>query len=115
MTQMGARLRTGLLAAAAETGHRIGISGPLAMPTLLFEDDPDLARGRCFSHEAAKQGVIFHPVLNWFMSGAHTGAGHRPGHRDGKDGVSQDADPGLSGVKAHCGPLACPPAGACVS
>jgi glutamate-1-semialdehyde 2,1-aminomutase len=72
MTQMGARLRTGLLAAAAETGHRIGISGPLAMPTLLFEDDPDLVRGRCFSHEAAKQGVIFHPVLNWFMSGAHT-------------------------------------------
>ena len=72
MQTMGARLRAGLLEAASTAGHKVGISGPLAMPTLLFEDDHDLARGRRFAREAAQLGVIFHPVLNWFLSGAHT-------------------------------------------
>ena len=72
MQAMGARLRTGLLNAASAAGHKVDITGPLAMPTLLFEGDHDLARGRRFAHEAARLGVIFHPVLNWFLSGAHS-------------------------------------------
>ncbi len=71
---MGARLRDGIVAAAASTGHRISYSGPLAMPTLLFEDDHDLARGRQFAREAASLGAILHPVLNWFLSAAHAEA-----------------------------------------
>lgn len=71
---MGARLRDGIVAAAASTGHRISYSGPLAMPTLLFDDDHDLVRGRQFAREAAALGAILHPVLNWFLSAAHTEA-----------------------------------------
>ena len=42
------------------------------MPTLLFEGDHDLVRGRRLAREATHLGAIFHPVLNWFLSGAHT-------------------------------------------
>lgn len=71
---VGRRLRSGILAAAQSTGHRIDYSGPLAMPTLLFADDDDLTKGRRFSREAAGLGAILHPVLNWFLSTAHTEA-----------------------------------------
>ncbi|HUS42313.1 MAG TPA: aminotransferase class III-fold pyridoxal phosphate-dependent enzyme [Ilumatobacteraceae bacterium] len=71
---IGARLRSGILAAAESTGHRIDYSGPLAMPTLLFTDDDNLTLGRRFSREAAGLGAIFHPALNWFLSAAHTDA-----------------------------------------
>ena len=42
ITAMGERLRDGLTAAAAAAGHRISYTGPVTMPTLLFEDDPEL-------------------------------------------------------------------------
>ncbi|MDJ0785731.1 MAG: aminotransferase class III-fold pyridoxal phosphate-dependent enzyme [Myxococcota bacterium] len=70
----GERLREGLLAAAAKSGHRIRYTGPPSMPTLLFEDDAKLERGRRFSREAALRGAIFHPTLNWFLSAAHDDA-----------------------------------------
>ena len=44
------------------------------MPTLLFDDDPALERGRHFSREAALRGAIFHPCLNWFLNAAHDAA-----------------------------------------
>jgi glutamate-1-semialdehyde 2,1-aminomutase len=67
----GERLRAGILAAAKKTGHRIRYSGPASMPTLLFDDDPRLLRGRQFSREAALRGALFHPNLNWFLNAAH--------------------------------------------
>ncbi len=70
----GDRLRAGLQEAAKKNGHRIRQSGPSTMPTLLFEDDPNLETGRCFSREAAMRGALFHPNLNWFLNAAHDDA-----------------------------------------
>ncbi len=67
----GLRLKTGLVEAAARTGHRIEMSGPDTMPTLLFADDPDNARAQRFARHAAHLGAIFHPSLNWFLCAAH--------------------------------------------
>ncbi|MEZ5558222.1 MAG: aminotransferase class III-fold pyridoxal phosphate-dependent enzyme [Pseudomonadales bacterium] len=74
MVAMGTRLRDGIVAAAAASGHTISYTGPVTMPTLLFADDPDGARQRHFAREAARHGAILHPSLNWNLSGAHTAA-----------------------------------------
>ena len=72
LMKSGKRLRLGLLDAAKATGHAIRYTGPVTMPTLLFEgDDKKLTKGRQFSREAAKRGVLFHPVLNWFICLSH--------------------------------------------
>ena len=47
---------------ATASGHRIRQSGPVTMPTLLFEEDPNLEKGRCFSGEAALRGSLLHPT-----------------------------------------------------
>jgi glutamate-1-semialdehyde 2,1-aminomutase len=70
----GERLRDGLVSAAKNTEHRIRYTGPPTMPTLLFEDDPNLDRGRRFSLEAAARGALFHPNLNWFLNASHDDA-----------------------------------------
>jgi len=70
----GLRLRDGMEKAAFRSGHRIRWSGPPAMPTLLFADDPQLVRGRRFATEAARRGALFHPSLNWFLCAAHDDA-----------------------------------------
>lgn len=74
ITRMGERLRDGVVAAAKAAGHRIGYTGPVTMPTLLFEDDPQGDRQRHFAREAAGRGAILHPSLNWNLSKAHTAA-----------------------------------------
>ncbi len=71
ITRMGERLRAGIAAAADATGHRISQTGPVTMPTLLFDGDTDGARQRIFAREAAGRGAIFHPGLNWNLSAAH--------------------------------------------
>ena len=63
-----------VLDAAAEIGRAVSYSGPPAMPTFLFADDPDIALGRRFSRAAAERGALLHPLLNWNLSGAHTPA-----------------------------------------
>lgn len=74
ITLMGERLRRGLIAGAAAAGHDVVLSGPVTMPSLLFDDDADLSKGRTFSRLAAEAGIIFHPLLNWNLSGAHRAA-----------------------------------------
>ncbi len=74
MTEMGKRLRTGIIEAAAEAGHAISYTGPPTMPTLIFLDDADRTIGRRFSREAAGRGALLHPMLNWNLSAAHTEA-----------------------------------------
>ncbi len=71
---MGRRLMAGIEAAAAEHGRRIEFSGPPAMPSLRFVDDPDGRRVRAFARVAATEGAILHPLLNWNLSLAHTEA-----------------------------------------
>ncbi|MEZ5278933.1 MAG: aminotransferase class III-fold pyridoxal phosphate-dependent enzyme [Acidimicrobiales bacterium] len=74
ITDMGTRLCAGLSEAATAAGQRIVLSGPVTMPTLLFDDDADKSKVRAFSRAAAGAGAIFHPFLNWFLSAAHTAA-----------------------------------------
>jgi glutamate-1-semialdehyde 2,1-aminomutase len=44
------------------------------MPSILFEDDADFARGSRFVQEALQRGVYLHPKHNMFLSLAHTPA-----------------------------------------
>lgn len=74
MRAMGQRLRDGIAAQAAEFGIGVRQSGPPQMPTVLFDDDPDCAKGNRFTLEALKHGVYLHPRHNMFLSTAHTEA-----------------------------------------
>jgi len=74
MRRMGQRLRDGIAAQAARHGVGVRQSGPPQMPTILFEDDADYAKGARFVLEALKRGVYLHPKHNMFLSLAHTAA-----------------------------------------
>jgi glutamate-1-semialdehyde 2,1-aminomutase len=74
MEAMGQQLKNGFIEAAASSGHEINFCGPVTMPTFLFKNDPNAKRARQFARHAARSGAIFHPTLNWFLSGAHTPA-----------------------------------------
>jgi glutamate-1-semialdehyde 2,1-aminomutase len=71
MQSMATLLVNGITEAARDTGHAVVLSGPATMPTLLFEGERKGERARHFAREAALRGAIFHPALNWFISGAH--------------------------------------------
>jgi glutamate-1-semialdehyde 2,1-aminomutase len=72
ITHAGERLRSGIIAAATAAGQPISYTGPVTMPTLLFEQDPEHVRLRQFASEAARAGALLHPALNWNLSAAHT-------------------------------------------
>ncbi len=72
MHEMGQRLRDGIAAQSREFGIGVRQSGPPQMPTLLFDNDPDCAKGERFTLEALKHGVYLHPKHNMFLSTAHT-------------------------------------------
>jgi glutamate-1-semialdehyde 2,1-aminomutase len=74
MRAMGKRLRQGLSERAAHHGLAISQTGPVQMPTLLFEDDPEWKRGFAFCAEALRHGAYLHPKHNMFLSCAHTEA-----------------------------------------
>lgn len=74
MHELGLRFREGVAAQAASFGIGVRQSGPPQMPTLLFDDDPDFAKGDRFTREALKHGVYLHPRHNMFLSTAHTEA-----------------------------------------
>ena len=75
LVTMGERLSRGMQAVAAQHGHEIHYSGPVTMPSMIFrQDDRALTRGRAFSQAMAAQGVLWHPLLNHFLSLAHTAA-----------------------------------------
>jgi glutamate-1-semialdehyde 2,1-aminomutase len=74
MTAMGSRLRQGLQAQADARGVAIRQSGPPQLPLLLFDDDPEHAKGFAFCAEALKRGVYLHPTHTMFLSAAHAPA-----------------------------------------
>jgi glutamate-1-semialdehyde 2,1-aminomutase len=71
INRVGQRLHDGLLAAAERADQSVSITGPVTMPTLLFDNDPDYVRLNAFAGEAARRGTIFHPAVNWNLSLAH--------------------------------------------
>jgi len=74
MRERGQRLRDGIAAQAAAAGVGVRQSGPPQMPTILFDDDANFAKGERFCQETLKRGVYMHPRHNMFLSTAHTNA-----------------------------------------
>ena len=74
ITALGERLRGGLAERADAAGFGLRQSGPGTMPLFLFDDDPDLRKGFCFSSEMLARGVYVHPWHNMFLCAAMTEA-----------------------------------------
>ncbi|MFO1061282.1 MAG: aminotransferase class III-fold pyridoxal phosphate-dependent enzyme [Dongiaceae bacterium] len=71
MRRSGMRLREGIAAQAARHGVGVRQSGPPQMPLILFEADPEVAKGKLFCVEALQRGVYLHPTHTMFVSCAH--------------------------------------------
>lgn len=74
MRRMGQMLRDGIAQLAEAYSLPVRQTGPVQMPTILFEDDADHAKGFAFCSAAIRAGVYFHPLHNMFLSAAHTEA-----------------------------------------
>jgi glutamate-1-semialdehyde 2,1-aminomutase len=44
------------------------------MPLMLFDNDPEVRKGRAFCSAALRHGAFFHPQHNMFLSAAHGAA-----------------------------------------
>ncbi|MCC7275561.1 MAG: aminotransferase class III-fold pyridoxal phosphate-dependent enzyme [Alphaproteobacteria bacterium] len=71
MVAMGTRLRAGLDRLAARHATPIRQTGPVQMPMVLFDDDPDFAKGDLFCATALRHGAYLHPRHTMFLSTAH--------------------------------------------
>ena len=74
MRLMGERLRHGLAERAKHHGLAITQTGPVQLPTLLFDNDTEWKKGFAFCAEALRHGAYLHPKHNMFLSCAHTAA-----------------------------------------
>jgi glutamate-1-semialdehyde 2,1-aminomutase len=74
ITALGETLRAGLAERAKAAGFGFRQSGPGVMPLFLFDDDPDLRKGFCWSSEMLARGVYVHPWHNMFLCAAMTEA-----------------------------------------
>jgi glutamate-1-semialdehyde 2,1-aminomutase len=74
ITALGQRLRKGLAERASAAGFALRQTGPVTMPLFLFDEDPDLRKGFCFSSEMLSRGVYVHPWHNMFLCAAMTEA-----------------------------------------
>jgi len=72
--RLGQRLRDGLAERALAAGFGLRQTGPVTMPLFLFEDDPDLRKGFCWSSAMLERGVYVHPWHNMFLCDAMTDA-----------------------------------------
>lgn len=67
---LGANLRAGLAERAAAHGFAFRQTGPATMPLFLFDDDPDLRKGFCWSSAMLARGQYVHPWHNMFLCAA---------------------------------------------
>ncbi|WP_337186876.1 aminotransferase class III-fold pyridoxal phosphate-dependent enzyme [Phenylobacterium sp.] len=74
ITTLGETLRAGLAERAAAAGFGLRQTGPSTLPLFLFDEDPDLRKGFCWSSEMLARGVYVHPWHNMFLCAAMTGA-----------------------------------------
>jgi glutamate-1-semialdehyde 2,1-aminomutase len=70
LQRIGERLRNGLAAVATRHGWGFRQTGPVQMPSFLFDDDPDFRRGMCWASEMLERGVYVHPWHNMFLCAA---------------------------------------------
>jgi glutamate-1-semialdehyde 2,1-aminomutase len=68
---VGQTLRSGLSSRAAAHGFALRQTGPVQMPLILFEEDPDFRIGYAWTGECVDRGVYFSPYHNMFLSAAH--------------------------------------------
>jgi glutamate-1-semialdehyde 2,1-aminomutase len=71
---LGERLRAGLDAAAAKHGFALRQTGPVQMPQIMFEGDPDFRVGYGWAEEMLARGIYMHPWHNMFLCAAMTEA-----------------------------------------
>jgi glutamate-1-semialdehyde 2,1-aminomutase len=67
----GELLRKGLDDLAAAHGIRLRQTGPVQMPLVLVDEDPDWQKTNLLCSEAAVRGVYLHPWHNMFICAAH--------------------------------------------
>lgn len=72
MVELGNQLRSGIDERAAAHGFGIRQTGPVQMPILLFDEDPDLRLGAAFAGGMIERGIYFHPWHNMFLCAAMT-------------------------------------------
>ena len=72
MEELGAMLKNGLEETGRSHGYSPRVTGPLSIPYLTFDDDPDLYLNQRFGAAMAFRGIFLHPHHNWFISLAHT-------------------------------------------
>ncbi len=94
---LGVRLRDGLAARSAAAGFSLRQTGPVTMPLFLFDEDPDMRMGFCWSSEMLKRGVYVHPWHNMFMCVAMTA--------EDIDGALDAAEASFAALKAQRGAL----------
>lgn len=68
---MGARFRDGFASIAKGHGFVLHQTGPVQMPMLRFQDDPDLQIANAFCAAALRYGIYLHPKHNMFLCSAH--------------------------------------------
>ena len=72
LQRTGRLLREGLAAQAAAHGFALRQTGPVQMPLILFEDDPEMRLGYFWAAAAVRRGVYLHPYHNMFINAALT-------------------------------------------
>jgi glutamate-1-semialdehyde 2,1-aminomutase len=72
--RLGTLWREGLDALAAKHGFALRQTGPVQMPQILFEGDPDYRIGFAWGEAMLKRGVYVHPWHNMFFCAAMTEA-----------------------------------------
>lgn len=92
---MGTRLRDGIAASARRHGVRVRQTGPVQMPLVLFDADPEFHKGDLFCQVALSNGVYLHPRHNMFLCAAH-------GEAEIDEAVAA-ADAGLAAVAQRFG------------
>ncbi len=72
--RLGEQMRNGLDAAAARHGFSLRQTGPVQMPQILFDRDPDFRVGFAFAEAMLARGIYVHPWHNMFLCAAMTEA-----------------------------------------
>lgn len=67
---LGEKLRAGLDQTAGKHGYTLRQTGPVQMPQILFDDDPDMRHGYFWCSRMITHGVYVHPWHNMFLSAA---------------------------------------------
>jgi glutamate-1-semialdehyde 2,1-aminomutase len=71
ITATGHYLRESIQSQATSYGFSLRQTGPVQLPQILFENDPDFRIGCTWAGECAAAGAYLHPYHNMFLSTAH--------------------------------------------